>query len=221
MYCPFQLVPMLFPATINMVAPSTAMAFQICMPSRWSGIDRSVSSAPARDRLCAAWRTVISTSGSELDRPKPSLTIPIRSPRASPVRRFVYASVRRPGGWRGSRPSGPAITSKSSFRGRPRHGAGVVEGQLNGKDARVWHKTVGRLVAHASTVRARDTHGASLVAADRHVTLVRYYQRRASARRATRRARRVVWIEDGPSVGSVTASGEAKMFADRLAHDFA
>jgi len=29
MYCPFQLIPTRFPATMNMVAPSSAMAFQI------------------------------------------------------------------------------------------------------------------------------------------------------------------------------------------------
>ena len=75
------------------------------------------------------------------------------------------------------------------------------------------------LGARASTVCARDTDGASLVAADRHVTLVRYDQRRAS--RATRQARRVVWIEDGPGIGSLAASGGAKLFTDRLADDFA
>src|SRR5215471_8895400 len=82
------------------------------MPSRWRGIDTSLTVPPARVKRCAASRTMASTSGSELGQPKPSLTMPIRRPRASPVSCLVYASVRSPAGWRGSRPSAPATPYK-------------------------------------------------------------------------------------------------------------
>ena len=58
--------------------------------------------------------------------------------------------------------AGLTATHMMSIGRKPLAITAAVEGQLNGKDARV-------------------RHGASLVAADRHVTLVRHYQRRASA----------------------------------------
>src|SRR5882672_224226 len=43
---------MLLPATISAVAPSTAIAFQIWMPSRWRGIDTSFTAPRSRQPLC-------------------------------------------------------------------------------------------------------------------------------------------------------------------------
>ena len=108
---------MLLPCTINIVAPSMAIAFQICWPSRCQGIETLATSAPRRLNAWADSRTLVSTSGSDSpSQPKPSVTIPNRRPFTSPDSAWLYASPLNPAFWRGSSPSGPAKTSKNKAR---------------------------------------------------------------------------------------------------------
>ena len=71
---------------MSMVAPSTAMAFQMWMPSRCIGSEMVVTFAPTRSSLWAASCTIWSTSSSDAPaQPNPSLTMASLSPFTLPL----------------------------------------------------------------------------------------------------------------------------------------
>ena len=83
----------------------------------------------------------------------------------------------------GSRPSGPAmcLQEEGAVGGGTGHGAGVVEGYLDGEDPGIGHEAVGGLEAVDATPAAGDADGATLIAAYGHVDGTRAHKGGAAA----------------------------------------
>src|SRR5262249_51396701 len=153
------------------------------MPSRCRGIETSLTVAPALLKRCAASRTMASTSGSEFGQPKPSLTIPTRKPRASPVRRLVYASSTEAWWlpWIKAVRAGDRLKQQGSVGGSARDRARMIQRQLDWKHARIRNEPVGGLVTDGPAVRTGDSDRSSLIAPHRHVAFAGRDQGRAAA----------------------------------------
>src|SRR2546423_1248212 len=88
---------MLLPRTMSIVAPSTAIAFQMWMPSRCIGSEIVVTFAPSRSSLWMASRTTWSTAFSEAppaDRIAPRARPHERAAAARRASRGISALVR-------------------------------------------------------------------------------------------------------------------------------
>jgi len=164
---PFQLVPMLLPATISSVAPSTAIAFQIWMRRGWRGIDSSLTVAPLPSG--AAPPAYMASTSARIGPAKPFLNDPDRRPRACPVSLGSFRTQSTRLG--GSSPSAPASTSRS-WRHRGRYGRWARYDRVLipiGEDL-CMHKPVGGFVATAPR-KSWNSDRPSLVAPDGHVAL--------------------------------------------------
>jgi hypothetical protein len=101
------------PSIICAVAPSCAIADQITIAAVCIGTETSSTVAPIRLKTSAPLRTIASTSVSAFGASKPCFSTPIRMPLIFWPSAWVYEAAARAWPCRGSRPSGPAITSSN------------------------------------------------------------------------------------------------------------
>ena len=100
-----------------------------------------------------------------------------------------------------------------------RHWPGVIEGELDGGDARVRHEAEGGLHAVEAAPRGRDAQRATLIGAHGHVDRARRDQRGAAARRAAGGVARLVRVGDQPGGRREARALHAEGAAHGLAGD--
>ena len=99
------------------------------------------------------------------------------------------------------------------------HRAGVIDGRLDGHDARVRHQAMGGLHAITAAKGRRNTDRAALVAANGHVDLFRAHQRSRAAGRPPGGVAHLEGVVHWASGAGMRATRKAEMLTVRFAAD--